>query len=150
MYLQSFLIKQGTERVTPQVFRVHWNGTSMDLERVLWKEYNELECRGAGAVFNIDNKNYRPAQKNKDLSYGDCVMFYHIQDLSQEYREELAGELTPSMVCAPGVFMDGLHTYSVSERFEAIDIRCRMFDFRKTPRVLYRKAKNLVIFKGKE
>lgn len=139
MYLLTFLICPGSEAVVPQAYCMDWVEETVSLTRMEWENGDGLKTRGAGPVFTLGGKHYRPAQKNQADSYGNGVIFYEIGDLSDGYRETLVEELEPERITAPGIWLNGLHTYAGSERFEAIDIRCRAFDFWKIPRVLCNK-----------
>lgn len=140
MYLLTFQPCPGSEEVIPQAYRVDW-AEEISLTRMEWKNGDGLNTRGAGSVFAQGGKLYRPAQKNQADSYGNSVIFYEIGDLSDGYRETLAVELNPEQITASGVWFNGLHTYASSERFEAIDIRCREFDFWKMARVFRSKLR---------
>lgn len=139
MYLLTFLICPGSEAVVPQAYCMDWTAETVCLTRMAWENADGLHTRGAGPVFAQGGRLYRPAQKNQADSYGNSVIFYEIGNLSNGYRETPAVELNSEQITASGVWLDGLHTYAGSERFEAIDIRCREFDFWKTPRVFWKR-----------
>ena len=109
------------------------------MTQIPWENADGLNTRGAGHVFEYGGKLYRPAQRNEADSYGNGVIFYEIGDLSESYRETEAAQLNPEQISASGVWLNGLHTYAGSERFEAIDIRCREFEFWKMVKVFRNK-----------
>lgn len=136
LYLLTYLVTPGREAVTPQAFRLNLDDGAPSLQAIPWDNYNELECRGAGPVFDHSGMQIRPAQRNQAQRYGDGLLFYRIDDTACGYRETLAGRLDADQVRAEGVWMDGLHTYTRSNKFEAIDIRCREFEATKFFRAL--------------
>lgn len=139
-YLLTFLVDEGTEKVVPQAYCMDWNGERPVLLPMEWDEFDCLNVRGAGPVLKKDGVCYRPAQKSQEQRYGDSITFFRIEHTENAYREVYAGSLLPEMVRANGVWMDGLHTYCASERFEAIDIRCRHFQLGK----VFHAVRNLV------
>lgn len=140
-YLLTYLLCPGTERVVPQAYKLFWEAGHPLLNQISWDTYDELECRGAGPLYRNQGHLIRPAQKNEEQSYGNGLVFYKVNVDDAGYREKYIAELNSRNVSAGKVWMNGLHTYVTSERFEAIDIRCREFDFWKIPRVLWNKAK---------
>lgn len=136
LYLLTYLLCPGSERVKPQAYKLAL-GEKIELTPVEWTCFDELKCRGAGPVFRAGDKPIRPAQSSEDDRYGNSVLLYEIQSCNPYYVESCVGELTSNQVTAKGVWFDGLHTYTVSDRYEAIDIRCRAFDWLKTPRTLW-------------
>lgn len=142
LFLLTYLLHPESEQVHPQAYQLDWNSDTINLCPIDWKDYDSLSCRGAGQIFAADGRLIRPAQLNSDNLYGNAVLFYHINTSQPTYSETLVGKLMPHQVHAPGVWMDGLHTYSVSQKFEAIDIRCREFELCKIFRVLHNKLIN--------
>lgn len=136
LFLLTYLLRPGCERVKPQAYKLEL-GEKNRVTPMEWADYDELKCRGAGSVFRADHKDIRPAQSSEDDRYGNSVLLYEIQTCDHLYSEVLTGELTPDKITAKSVWFDGLHTYAVSEHYEAIDIRCRAFDWLKTPRTLW-------------
>ena len=130
-YLLTFLLDEGTEKVCPQAYRMDWSGEKAALIPMEWAEFDCLNCRGAGPVREKDGTCYRPVQKSQEQRYGDSLTFFRIHNDEKNYCESYDGSLLPERITAKGVWMDGLHTYCASERFEAIDIRCRQFQFGK-------------------
>lgn len=146
-YLLTFLLDEGTEKVFPSAYRMEWSGAQPMLVPMEWQEFDCLNSRGAGSVFRKDGVCYRPAQKNREQSYGDSITFFRIQGNKNVYCESYAASLRPEMVKVKGVWMNGLHTYCASERFEAIDIRCRQFQFEKPFCAIRNKIKRAVMRK---
>lgn len=144
LFLLTFSVCPGCERVIPSAYKLSWNNSEVILTPFDWPEYDSLKSRGAGPVFSQGNNLFRPAQKSKDQEYGDSVLFYRIDDLQSHYIESSVAELTPENVHLSGVYFNGLHTYSCSDEFEAIDIRCREFDFWKIPRTLIKRFSSLI------
>ncbi len=139
LYLLTYLLCPGSERVKPQAYKLTL-GEQNQVTPIEWADYDELKCRGAGPVFRAGDKAIRPAQSSEEDRYGNSVLLYEIRSCDQRYTEELKGELSPDRVTAKGVWLDGLHTYAVSEHYEAIDIRCRTFDWLKTPRTIWNRG----------
>ncbi|WP_458398434.1 glucosamine inositolphosphorylceramide transferase family protein [Anaerotignum sp.] len=145
LYLLTYMLCLGTERVKPQAYRLFLDGEGSLLQPMRWEKFNELECRGAGPLIAQNGNLIRPAQKNEEQSYGNGLLFYRVQTKENEYSETCLGTLEASQVKVDGVWMNGLHTYAKSAHFEAIDIRCREFDFWKIPRVLWNKLRRILI-----
>ncbi len=141
-YLQTFLLCPGCEQVIPQIYEFCVSSGEFALEQISWPEFDRLQCRGAGGWFEEEGALYRPAQENKDYEYGNAVLFYRLEGLDREYLEKPAGRLAPEQVEA-AVWHDGLHTYTASEKFRAIDIRIRKFDGTKLWRILMKKCRKL-------
>lgn len=142
--LLTFSVCPGCEQVIPSAYELTWGNSEVHLTSLDWPEFDNLKSRGAGPVFSRENTLFRPAQKNKDQEYGDTVLFYRINDLQTCYSESAVAELTPENVQLSGMYFNGLHTYSRSEKYEAIDIRCREFDFWKIPRMLFHRLCSLI------
>lgn len=130
MYLLTFVPAEGSERVTPRAFRMIWEDADVRLTEIPWENYDPLQVRGAGPIFDMGRKLIRPAQISREQRYGDGVKFYYV-DAAEAYREKPAGYLMPSNLKHTGCYVDGLHTYCASSRFEAIDVRCGTVDYGK-------------------
>ena len=139
LFLLTYLLCPGSERVKPQAYKLTL-GEQNQVTPIEWADYDELKCRGAGPIFRVGGKAIRPAQSSKEDRYGNSVLLYELRNCNQSYSEELKNELTPDRITAKGVWFDGLHTYAVSEHYEAIDIRCRAFDWLKTPRTIWNRV----------
>lgn len=139
-YLLTYLPADKTEHVTPRAYQLHLSGEPR-LTEIPWPEYDPLEVRGAGPVFTVGGRQYRPGQVSEPNCYGNALTFYEITSVMPEYHEVQRARLTPAQLIMPRVICDGLHTYAVSERFEAIDIRCRKVVFLKVFRKIIHKFK---------
>ena len=142
LYLLTFLLHAESERVTPQAYQMILNCENIVLEKIAWEEFDELKCRAAGPLFEDKGELIRPAQVSLDNRYGDKVIFYNVNPDKKAYKEQYCGELRAENVIVQNWWLDGLHTYSVSGQFEAIDIRCRKVDFLKIPRTILRQIFN--------
>lgn len=139
-YLLTFLTDGLSERVTPRAYRMRFEEEQVGLEPLPWENYDTLRVRGAGPVLRDGEDLLRPAQISQEQRYGDAVAFYRVQT-EKNYSEEQVFEMTAEDLGIPGIYADGLHTYCVSERFEAIDVRCRDFDLWKPVKKLMRMLK---------
>ena len=143
LYLLTFEIKGITESVKPKAFRFFLNDTEAKLEEIPWDSYNELQVRGAGQITKRNNVLLRPAQVSAEYRYGDALVFNEIDEVDEKYTEHQVFCLNPENIRVKKRYVNGLHTYTVSEEYEAIDIRCRDFDickpFRKILQNLKRK-----------
>ncbi len=136
-WLLTFLLDQGTECVFPRAYSVKdWKDPV--LQEVQWKGYDPLRVRGAGPFFETDQEALRPAQVSQLHRYGDGLVFYRPR-FSNIYEEESVFEISEKDLRIKGVFADGLHTYSCSSRFEAIDVRCRTVEPMKIVKRLIRR-----------
>ncbi len=129
LYLLTFLTDGLTERVTPRAYELLLRENPC-LRQIPWQDWNALRVRGAGPLFLYADKLYRPAQISQEQRYGDGLAFCRV-DAAEPYRETEEFEMTAEDLRVPGIYTDGLHTYCGSERFEAIDLRCREFDLFK-------------------
>ena len=134
-YLLTYITDGLTERVAPCAYRMDFKRTEVQLHRISWKNFDGLRIRGAGPLFRNGDRLYRPAQISQEQRYGDALAFYAV-DVAEDYEEKLEFELTAADLEISGIYADGLHTYCASQRFEAIDLRCREFDLMKPVRRL--------------
>lgn len=136
-WLLTFLKDDGTERVSPRAYKLSsWSAPK--LCEVPWPDYDPLRVRGAGNVIHDGNKLLRPAQISRENRYGDGLAFFRAEP-GELYRETMEFEISQKDVKAAGKYIDGLHTYNSSARYEAIDIRCREADpFKLIKRLLKR------------
>lgn len=141
-FLLTFDVVEESERVKPLAFRIN---EEFELSRIAWTEYDNLKCRGAGPIFHNKTNLYRPAQVSTDVRYGDQIVFYKIETINGEYIERQVQVLDPQNISAENWWFDGLHTYTVSNRFEAIDIRCRKLDLLKVPRTIKNKVLQMIL-----
>ena len=83
--------------------------------------------RPAGAMDN--NNHIRPAQNCRE-DYGKGLIFYQYSlDSNMNYQEVRVAELGPEQLrLSRRLYLDGLHTYNMSENYEVIDIKTRFFN----------------------
>ncbi len=128
----TFFPVKGSEAVIPKPF---WLKKDRDgkvvLVKLFWDEYNKFENRGAGEYFVIDNKLYRPSQINSIDSYGNGIAINEVKINGNQYGEKKIFELLAEDVKFDRYRIDGLHTYTQTEKYEAIDVRCSFFDLLK-------------------
>ncbi len=130
LYLLTFVLIGGSERVIPHVYKMKLVGNRTELNEILWRDYDELRVRGAGPLLSIQGKLYRPAQISREQRYGDGIVFYQV-NVTDSYEENAIENILETDLLIPGYYVDGLHTYSSSKRFEAIDVRCGELDYFK-------------------
>lgn len=134
LFLLTFLIDGFSERVTPQAYLFSMKEDGASLTPIKWNTYDELRVRGAGPVFFEDELLYRPVQLNQLQQYGNGVSFCCISVNKSDYHETTIGTLHFLKKKRGKQFFDGAHTYCRYNQYEAIDLRCRDFDFWKIPR----------------
>lgn len=122
-YLLTFIPEHDSERVLPKAYRIEKQG----LRELEWVGADPLMVRGAGKPFMDDGELYRPVQVSTATQYGNRVAFAKIDIDRQTYRETITDCLQPGSVKAAIKHFDGLHTYSFSNKYETIDLRCRAF-----------------------
>ena len=133
MYILTFELLKNTERVKPHIFRViEWN-----LFELKWINYDGLQVRGAGPIIEEDDRLYRPVQISKEDRYGDSIKLVEMKITDNTYQEVETAHLLPESIrCRRIPFYDGLHTYSRSIKYEAIDIRCRKYSITRPAQYL--------------
>ena len=136
-YLLTFLTDGLSERVTPRAYRMLFAESAVSLEPMCWEHFDSLQVRGAGPLLREGDQLLRPAQISQEQRYGDGLVFHRVT-VGEDYRETPEFEMTAGNLRTKGVYADGLHTYCSSNRFEAIDIRCRDFDMLKPVKKLMR------------
>lgn len=136
--LLTFLPQSGSERVHPRAFWLKW-GSNICLEGLPWEEFDSLQVRGAGRMVADDSRYIRPVQRNREISYGDGLLFAECCSSNAGYGEKEIGRLDAENLCVPGWKTDGLHTYAATEQFEVIDVRCQLADPWKVLRRLTRR-----------
>ncbi len=80
--------------------------------------------RPAGKTFRLGDRLIRPAQDCSN-GYGYALNFYSILSVSQnEYKEEPIAKIYPSQIRSTVSFKpEGIHTYSIDENYEVIDLK---------------------------
>lgn len=136
-WLLTFLLDNESERVYPRAFKLV-DFHRPELIEAKWPDFDPLRVRGAGPVFRSEDKLLRPAQISMEQRYGDGLVFYSVCP-SDQYQEEELFEFRENNLKIRGYWVDGVHTFSSSQRYEAIDIRCREPDPWKILRRIKRK-----------
>ncbi|MEQ7799392.1 hypothetical protein ABDJ41_06225 [Pedobacter sp. ASV1-7] len=79
-------------------------------------QVDSKNCRGAGNLFIVGEKLYRPTQ-NLEVRYGGSIMINKISELSEEYfKSEIDFELIPE---AP--YLEGMHNISFANNLIVVD-----------------------------
>ena len=91
-------------------------------------ELTDIDLRRPGGEINSE-KRVRVAQNCRD-GYGKGLIFYRYNiDEDGMYTEEEIGRLFPEqLTLSQNVYLEGLHTYNMSEHYEVIDIKTRTFN----------------------
>ena len=129
--LETFGANQQCEAVNPYAYYLSIENGQTSLEALDWFETDEYRTRGAGQIWRFGNQLYRPAQLNQPHSYGDGVIFKKLLLDYLTLEEADLFELLPQNVTFKRYKFDGLHTYTSTTRYEAIDVRCSFFDILK-------------------
>jgi len=129
--LITFKPQTRSEEVVPKAFWMKFNDLKFELKEIEWKEYDSLKVRGAGQFFTENNKIFRPAQISTRDSYGEGIEIKQVEVREESYREQTVFQVFPKDIKFKKYKFDGLHTYTSTERYEAIDVRCSFFDILK-------------------
>lgn len=90
--------------------------------------YKENIGRGAGQYFMRDNILYRPSQ-NCIRAYGEGMFINKVFSKGTQYKEEIVSEMTLNNTPIQGLRRKvAMHTYSVSSKYEVIDVFAERFD----------------------
>lgn len=138
LYLITFFLGEKSEKVIPHAYELELSDDNICLQEMKWETYDELRVRGAGPFIMTDHGLIRPAQINQEQRYGDGLVFYKVST-EDEYNEKRICEINAINLKVSGYYVDGLHTYCSSDRFEAIDIRCGVVNVLKPILKLFRK-----------
>lgn len=131
LILLTFIPTPLNEKVEPRAYKLHLDDQRCGVEPIEWHSYNALQVRGAGPIIVEKDGVYRPSQINCENSYGEGLSFNKI-DISQSvFSENVCCEIFPENIVTTHKNISGLHTYTRTNKFEAIDIRCREFDLFK-------------------
>lgn len=89
--------------------------------------------RGAGKVFEHGGKIIRPAQNCLGGVYGAGLVFYSVDEISDNsYREREFFRLDPSQIkLGSGSSAEGVHTYARCGRVEVVDIKKHRFNLKR-------------------
>lgn len=139
LYLTTFFLTEKSERVIPHAYELELSDDNACLREIKWESYDELRVRGAGSFIIAGHELIRPAQISQEQRYGDGVVFYRVS-IGEHYSEKSIREIKAIDLKVRGYYVDGLHTYSSSERFEAIDIRCGVVNVLKPIIKLFKKT----------
>ena len=132
-FLLTFLINGKDETVRPKAYELDIKNGAL-IRELNWLNPNGLSARGAGPIFQKNGRRYRPAQINQEHSYGDGIVIYEIDRCDTVYAEHKVFELPPPQQKMKGKAVTGMHTYTVSKHYEAIDIRVSDIDLLKAPK----------------
>ena len=82
--------------------------------------------RSAGSPFELNGKIFRPAQNCTD-DYGKGLIFYEDTIINESVFEEYEVKrvFSEELTFDHKIFLDGMHTYNISENYEVIDIKTR-------------------------
>lgn len=127
--LTTFIMSNKDETVKQKVYKLKkLNEKPLEIKCA---QNSDLRVRGAGKYFIHDNRIYRPSQSNKINSYGDGIIFNEVLLFDNEYRENELFEINSDSILFNKSKIDGLHTYTSTKQWEAIDVRCGYFDVLK-------------------
>lgn len=89
--------------------------------------------RGAGRIFEHSGKSVRPAQNCLDGVYGAGLVFYSIDEITDDsYRESELFRVDPSQIkLKSGSPAEGVHTYARCGKVEIVDIKKYRFNLRR-------------------
>ncbi|MCR5837103.1 MAG: hypothetical protein K6G88_11400 [Lachnospiraceae bacterium] len=128
----TFIPIAGSEEV---MLKAYWlkliDTNNISLDEIKVDDFEPLKVRGAGGFLEKNGKLFRPAQINGINSYGEGIAIKEIEVNEKEYKEKNIFDIYPENIKVNNYRYDGLHTYTETERYEAIDIRCSFFDLLK-------------------
>ena len=107
-----------------------------------------MDVRPGGNIFKGENgKFYRPSQIAIEECYGSALIFKRIEALSEkEYIETDMRVVKPEFVphnSKRKAF--GIHSYALSDQYEAVDLKFKRLNLFKTASVLFSKTKRKVV-----
>ena len=137
LFLLTYIVNGINEIVIPKAYELDLNNRKI-VRELRWIEPNGLRSRGAGPIFSIENKKYRPAQINREHAYGDGIVIYEIKRCDSCYEEKEQREMSMVTTKIKGKIITGMHTYTSSNHFEAIDVRVRDIDYFKSIKRLFK------------
>ncbi len=142
LILLTFIPSLLSEKVEPRAYKLHLDSQEYGVMPIEWCPYNALRVRGAGPIIVEKDGIYRPSQINCEHSYGEGLSFNKI-DISQSvFSENVCCEIFSQNIVTPYKNINGLHTYTRTDKFEVIDVRCREFDLFKTIKYTLKKIIN--------
>lgn len=122
------LTHQVADALNPQLLLIDLTRHYPDLPA---ENQDLLRSRPAGKLFRLDGRLIRPIQHSWDFdrNYGKSLIFSSVTLENALYREEPIAEISPGdLRYSRPIFLDGMHTYNSSARFEVIDIKTRRFN----------------------
>lgn len=131
LLLTTFIANSESEAVIPKAYWIDFNDGIASLKRISWENYDEYNVRGAGGFFIENGELIRPAQINQANSYGDGVALKRISISEDCISETDIVRVSSKDVQFSSYRFDGLHTYTCTDKYEAIDVRCSFFDIFK-------------------
>lgn len=132
-FMLTYMINGVNEIVIPKAYELDLENRRITRE-LKWEEPNGLCTRGAGPLYYIENRLYRPAQMNREHRYGDGIVIYEINQCDSCFSETKISEMRSISSKLKGRVITGMHTYTVSSDYEAVDIRIRDIDVLKIPK----------------
>lgn len=112
----------------PKLMLIDLTGRCQD---VLAENQDVLRSRPAGKPFCLDGRLIRPVQHSWDFNqnYGKSLIFSSVTLDGSLCKEKAVTEIAPSdLNYSRPIYLDGMHTYNASTRFEVIDIKTRRFN----------------------
>ena len=140
LILLTFIPSFSNEKVEPRAYKFFLNGQDSSIVPVEWCLYNPLHVRGAGPIIVEKDGLYRPVQINCEQSYGEGLSFNKIDISQSEFSENVCCEIFSQNIVTKHKNINGLHTYTRTDKFEAIDVRCREFDLLKIIKLALKKT----------
>ncbi len=139
LLLLTFIPSLSSEKVEPRAYELHLDGQKYGVSPMEWRSYNALRVRGAGPILVEKDGIYRPSQINCEQSYGEGLSFNKIDISQSEFSEKVCCEIFSQDIVTKYKNINGLHTYTRTDKFEAIDVRYREFDLFKTVKYIFKK-----------
>lgn len=127
----TFIANKQNESVTPKAFWMKFSNDIASLEQIRWDNYNEYNVRGAGGFYIENGEIIRPAQINQANSYGDGIVLKKMSVSENIISETDIMRVSSKNIHFSSYKFDGLHTYTCTDDYEAIDVRCSFFDIFK-------------------
>lgn len=122
------LTHQVADARNPQLLLIDLTGRCPDVPA---DNQDLLRSRPAGKLFRLDGQLIRPIQHSWDFdrNYGKSLIFSSVTLEDTLCQEEPITEISPGdLRYSRPIFLDGMHTYNSSARFEVIDIKTRRFN----------------------
>jgi hypothetical protein len=112
------------------------------------KAFNEnqqfsLKSRNAGGLCNIDNREFHVSQESTKIDYGVWINFGEMTLYEHDYEEHCFKQIGSDDINVKEIDKDkiiGIHTYSLSDKYEIIDMRYLRF----SPKRNWKKLKHII------